>query len=253
MQRWTIDATYGTIANVGCPDLTISAASTSGGESSLTSSFFTLENLKTYLSMGLDSDGTSCQAGEKFQLQTTEYGNPNQQFYLDNDDKLVNVVCPGFAVGTSTNCESASQLELVSKNDGYAWQFDSESQRFETSSCNGEAMAISVGEGGRRLQSFSRSNESEEQEKGQMSVNEMGPSVETGDSVFNIPFDGIFESNSRCGEYGSVDCVRGKQRGTSITCATACNGKCCVGYNACSYFTGTVCMVRPKLCLYSLV
>jgi hypothetical protein len=86
-QQWTIDATYGTIANVACPTFKISAVSTSGGKSSVISSFFMLENLKTHLSMGLSGDGTSCRAGEKIQLQKTEYGDPGQQFYLDNEKK----------------------------------------------------------------------------------------------------------------------------------------------------------------------
>jgi hypothetical protein len=38
---------------------------------------------------------------------------------------------------------------------------------------------------------------------------------------------------------GYVDCFNGYVRGSdTITCASACNGDCCTGYQACYYFTG---------------
>jgi hypothetical protein len=47
-------------------------------------------------------------------------------------------------------------------------------------------------------------------------------------------------SSSLCSEF--VECDNGNVKDTSISCAVACNGKCCVGDNSpCSGFTGKLC------------
>ena len=57
-----------------------------------------------------------------------------------------------------------------------------------------------------------------------------------------------------CAE-GFLDCFNGKVRGTSTPCSTSCAGKCCVGTNACSSFTGKVCKdgscSGTKACFYA--
>lgn len=50
----------------------------------------------------------------------------------------------------------------------------------------------------------------------------------------------ISASAPTCAE-GFLQCFDGKVRGTSIPCTTSCAGKCCVGTDACSRFTGNVC------------
>jgi hypothetical protein len=42
---------------------------------------------------------------------------------------------------------------------------------------------------------------------------------------------------------GVIDCVNGFVKGSrnSITCADACSGSCCVGWEACDEFTGSIC------------
>ena len=51
----------------------------------------------------------------------------------------------------------------------------------------------------------------------------------------------LFTARASCNA-GIVNCKSGFVQGQSSTsCKTACDGKCCVGPNACEYFTGKIC------------
>eukprot|EP00956_Cyclotella_meneghiniana_P043053 scaffold251032_cov218-Cyclotella_meneghiniana.AAC.1 len=110
-QQWYFDTEEGSmIVNLGCKDSIFRISAIQEASSTIVSEYFSLENSKTHLSMGIE--GTSCQAGTKLVLQKTVYGIPYQQFYLNGNNKLVSAMCPNVAIGSSTHCQSTSQLEL---------------------------------------------------------------------------------------------------------------------------------------------
>ena len=131
------------IVNLGCKDSIFRISAIQEASSTIVSEYFSLENSKTHLSMGIE--GTSCQAGTKLVLQKTVYGIPYQQFYLNGNNKLVSAMCPNVAIGSSTHCQSTSQLELVSEGNGYVWNYNIDNARVETSDCTGDTMFMSVG------------------------------------------------------------------------------------------------------------
>ncbi len=137
-QQWSFESTHGNIRNLGCPSLQLSAIK--DNNSSLVSGYFALENPKSRLSMGIM--GTSCQDGTDIVLQKTLYGRPNQQFYLDESNKIVSTMCHLLAIGAPSSCELVSTLKLTSLSEGGIWQFNSEDQTIESLNCRGMFVAI---------------------------------------------------------------------------------------------------------------
>ena len=205
--------------------------------------------------MGIE--GTSCQAGTKLVLQKTVYGIPYQQFYLNGNNKLVSVMCPNVEIGSSTHCQSTSQLELVSEGNGYVWNYDIDNARVETSDCTGDKMFMSVGGGSRRFKQGSHQYSFKPETRSTSSteypaLNKFNDTSAERESmaafVDMLHTDShVSLATSQCGHFGSIVCLNGKKEGTNEYCADACKGKCCVGNMACSGFTGTVCMVSQLI------
>ena len=78
-------------------------------------------------------------------LQKTVYGSPNQQFYLDESNKIVSTMCPQFAIGAPTSCELVSTLKLTSTSEGGMWQFNSDDQTIESSLNCTPGMFVAIG------------------------------------------------------------------------------------------------------------
>lgn len=93
--------------NTACGTFNISG--TIDDDSSITSSYFALENTKTHMSLGIA--GSSCQSGAKIELQQTEFGAPNQQFMLQ-ENRLVSLMCPQYAVTHLGSCQAPTDLQL---------------------------------------------------------------------------------------------------------------------------------------------
>jgi hypothetical protein len=68
-----------------------------------------------------------------------------------------------------------------------------------------------------------------------------GGDVIPGSSTITTP--ALSKSPKECGRAGYVDCLLGFVRDDAdgTTCEQACEGKCCVGMEACTSFTGIVC------------
>jgi hypothetical protein len=62
------------------PPTTLTISGIKDGDSSITSDYFALENIKTHMSIGVIGD--TC-LGAELELQTTVYGIPSQQFTLE--------------------------------------------------------------------------------------------------------------------------------------------------------------------------
>ena len=125
LQRWMFNSQV--ITNAGCPNLAVS--SSKAKDVSLNSIYFALQNPRTQLAMGFSASAASCTDGMTLEMQDLAYGSPNQQFiYIENDQTIVSVKCPQFAITIpSGDCGSTVGLHLSSQNhsDGRnKWTFD---------------------------------------------------------------------------------------------------------------------------------
>ena len=114
LQRWTFGNNFGTITNVGCPNLAISSSKEK--DVSLNSTYFALQNPRTQLAIG--TSGDTCSNGMALEMQELVYGSPNQQFiYIENESKIVSLMCPDFAITVPYgDCSTSDGLHLSSDN-----------------------------------------------------------------------------------------------------------------------------------------
>eukprot|EP00584_Thalassiosira_punctigera_P027883 CAMPEP_0172576342 /NCGR_PEP_ID=MMETSP1067-20121228/137666_1 /TAXON_ID=265564 ORGANISM="Thalassiosira punctigera, Strain Tpunct2005C2" /NCGR_SAMPLE_ID=MMETSP1067 /ASSEMBLY_ACC=CAM_ASM_000444 /LENGTH=2652 /DNA_ID=CAMNT_0013369009 /DNA_START=2375 /DNA_END=10333 /DNA_ORIENTATION=- len=143
-QRWIFNDE--SIANAASPNLKISFMAESSQK--LRSFYFSLQNPKSHLNIGASS--TTCQSGMKLVLQRPVFGNPGQQFYIE-DHKIINLMCPRLAVSISRTedmsvdlCGGDNELVLSNNNEASTWQLsdDGESQTIESTSCVGRFISI---------------------------------------------------------------------------------------------------------------
>ena len=127
LQKWIFSSNFGNITNVGCSNLAISSIKEK--DVSLNSVFFALQNPRTQLAIGTSQE--SCANEMTLQMQELVYGSLNQQFmYLENENKIVSLNCPNFAITVPNgNCSTTKGLYL--SNDSYdddrnKWSFDGE-------------------------------------------------------------------------------------------------------------------------------
>ena len=115
LQRWSFSNDFGTISNVGCPNLAISSSMEK--DASFNSDYFALQNPRTQLAIGTSSE--SCTDDMTLEMQDVVYGSPKQQFmYIVDEKKIVSLACPRFAITIPNgNCSTTDGLYL-SKN-GY--------------------------------------------------------------------------------------------------------------------------------------
>ena len=115
LQRWTFSNDFGTITNVGCPNLAISSSKEK--DANLNSIYFALQNPRTQLAIGTSSE--RCTAGMTLEMQELVYGSPSQQFlYIENESMIVSLNCPNFAITIPNgDCSTADGLYL--SNDSY--------------------------------------------------------------------------------------------------------------------------------------
>eukprot|EP00956_Cyclotella_meneghiniana_P014940 scaffold22644_cov44-Cyclotella_meneghiniana.AAC.4 len=148
--------TNGAISNVACPELKIS--SNKEKDISLSSTYFALENPRTELAIGISAD--SCHNEMTLEMQDLAYGSPNQQFiYIEDNNKIVSLMCPNFAV-TIPDGDCSTEGGLYLSNDTYndnrnKWSFDDNDQ-IHSLECENKLITIHGAAGGRtRTASFS--------------------------------------------------------------------------------------------------
>eukprot|EP00956_Cyclotella_meneghiniana_P016363 scaffold25814_cov57-Cyclotella_meneghiniana.AAC.3 len=166
LQQWTFH-NDGTISNVKCPDLSI--ASSKEKDVKLKSIYFSLQNERTQLAIGVKGavEG-SCMDGMALEMQDLEYGSPNQQFiYDENEKKITSLMCPDFAITISNNsagdCSTTDSLVLSNQNhdDKNKWLFDN--NIIQSLHCTNLFITISGDIGGRtKMVTLSQQKSSEQ-------------------------------------------------------------------------------------------